>query len=187
MATWERGWLAARWERMQAMRGGTPAGLRELMGVFTSNRRRTVLVLSRAETAKQRSATSALLDGGGDPVSHRLTDWMAARDASFGDDPGEERALARQNADAACIRRQRAASSEGASCGEGGGHVHVLQCRKIEGVAFGRDGLDSTNSRQSVLRFWRLRLYAASTRDFALSLRIGSTVTVVPVLFPLPS
>jgi hypothetical protein len=131
MAMCDRGRVLWRCDRMADMSGGTPAGLRALTGRDWSKRRWVVLVMSSADTAKQRSATAAEL-AGVEPVSHRLTDWKAAREASFGEEAGEDSVLARQTAEAAWMRRQRASSSAWRWEEESwlsGAQVQVVQCR----------------------------------------------------------
>lgn len=124
MARWESGWVGARWERMRAIRGGVPDGSRALMGTEPERMRWVVLVMSRAETAEGSSEVLAVLVL---PVIQRETDWRAAREASFGEEPGEERDLARMAAEAARILDERDSSSRVASRGEGGGQTQVLQ------------------------------------------------------------
>jgi hypothetical protein len=46
----------------------------------------------------------------------------------------------------------------------------------MEGDARGSEALDSTSSRQPVLRFWSVSLWAASTTERALSVRGGDVV-----------
>ena len=167
------------------MSGGVPDESRELTGTLSSRSRRTALVTCRAETAEQRSDTPVMGEVG-EPLSQRPTDWMAAREASLGDEPGEERAFAGNAVAAAWMLRESPTSSMDVSGGDGGGQVHVLQCRWMDGVKLGRDQLDCTSSRQSVLRFVRLCAWTASTRALALEVRMG-VIVAAGALTPLPS